>query len=38
MNDYEVAMELATQLASQPITVAEAAIVPGLRIFPGRAA
>jgi UDP-N-acetylmuramoyl-L-alanyl-D-glutamate--2,6-diaminopimelate ligase len=38
MNDYEVAMELATQLASQPITVSEAAIVPGLRIFPGRAA
>ncbi len=38
MNDYEVAMELATQLASQPITVAEAASVPGLRIFPGRAA
>jgi len=38
MNDYEVAMELASEVANAPITVAEAANFPGLKIYPGRAA
>lgn len=38
MNDYDVALELASLVASRPITVAEAANIPALRIFPGRAA
>jgi UDP-N-acetylmuramoyl-L-alanyl-D-glutamate--2,6-diaminopimelate ligase len=38
MNDYEVAMELASQVASAPIAIAEAASLPVLKIYPGRAA
>jgi UDP-N-acetylmuramoyl-L-alanyl-D-glutamate--2,6-diaminopimelate ligase len=38
MNDYEVAMELASQVAKAPRPAAEAASIHGLKIFPGRAA
>lgn len=38
MNDYEVAMQLASQVASAPIAIAEAASLPVLKIYPGRAA
>jgi UDP-N-acetylmuramoyl-L-alanyl-D-glutamate--2,6-diaminopimelate ligase len=37
-NDYEVALELASQIPSSQVSVAAAAAIPGLKIFRGRAA